>query len=522
MSNNDNIRVRAQQDMQRAVEIQNAARQEIFDASELIGTLKVTEGDERRIDAQKKLQAAAEKQKEASAIVFDASEMLGTVRFPDTQPVPVVKKPEIAAAEPIVIEVTEPTEGWEKIDKGLIWKGPNINPAGSGVLRFAFRIEKEGVYRLRIKSFNQNDNQPTDQANDVWVRFKTGTDVSNGQQSGGNWFKVFRVGAPRNAWSWQTVAEIGDIKSGGVRRKFTAGEHVIELSGRSTNFIIQRFALTEGDLQPAQLEALPVSDTDSPDEQTPVEKGSIAGLLGVNDLLVGHFDVAPDLDDLHAMAAFDSLCRKFKISPLVVIGTCGKNKATAYRSSPKGSGQSSDTRTRRKIANSLASLAWDDYLDANYDNKTTQVAATKRWQATLQNGGHVWVCEGGPMDFTTNILQRLRQLGLSDEQLKTHVHVVQHADPGFNRNETASMDTIQKYSDYIRIANGNHLNATADLESGLDAEFVNWARAESAIWKEAVSVFAAKIDYSDVVEALHVLGVGKDKVGNITEFRRFV
>jgi len=150
----------------------------------------------------------------------------------------------------VVIEAESagPATGWSKENKVkgakggayLVWTGANYFSranAGRGTLRYTFRVKQPGNYELRWRSYIAEGNNATE-ANDSWVRFPTGRNIS-GQHALNGWTKVFMN--QLNMWSWsaKTVDNVGKP----LRQFFSAGDHIIEVSGRSHGHAIDRLVM---------------------------------------------------------------------------------------------------------------------------------------------------------------------------------------------------------------------------------------------------------------------------------------
>ncbi len=114
----------------------------------------------------------------------------------------------------------------------LRWDGPDMfSTPGVDSLRYDFHIQTPGTYRLALH--NRHNHPDSSQENDAWVRF-----------DGQNWVKAYsNTGSgPINVWNFETRFEVG---SSHVEPEVTlaAGDHSIEISGRSRNFMIDRFHL---------------------------------------------------------------------------------------------------------------------------------------------------------------------------------------------------------------------------------------------------------------------------------------
>lgn len=122
----------------------------------------------------------------------------------------------------------------------LRWDGSNafaVSSAGRGTTTYRFRIQRAGNYELRWRSRITRGNNRTEH-NDSWVRFPTGRNI-RGEQSLSGWTKVYMN--TLNKWAWQsaTVDNVGRR----LRQYFSAGEHTLQISGRSNGHAIDRIAL---------------------------------------------------------------------------------------------------------------------------------------------------------------------------------------------------------------------------------------------------------------------------------------
>jgi hypothetical protein len=130
--------------------------------------------------------------------------------------------------------------------------------AGEGVLSYAFRLTQPGNYqflwRTALPDPKSRPETPDPDGNDSWVRFHSGADVSGQRALGNEWRKVALLGHPEG-WSWSTHADQGPSHPPTpVCRAFEAGEHRVEISGRSAGHMLDRIALR-------RFESHPISDT---------------------------------------------------------------------------------------------------------------------------------------------------------------------------------------------------------------------------------------------------------------------
>ena len=260
----------------------------------------------------------------------------------------------------------------------------------------------------------------------------------------------------------------------------------------------------------------------------------------VTDLIALHYDVSPDLDDLHAIAAGANISNKFSINPALVIGAYGHvdhsqfgNLKSLYNVETNTLGQGPNIgETRRQKARAVADIAYGsgNYLDTGEGwTQAVNAQATKFW-TVLKNGNLVSIAEGGPMDFTADVLTRLQTYhGATSSQLK-NIRVVQHS-LGFNVQQTlpANLAKVINLATYITIDNGNvGNNSTADLKdrdtNTTSSNFARWARndnCQSAAWIAALDRFNSHIDFSDTVEYLHIMNVPITTVSNLTTFAEY-
>jgi len=124
------------------------------------------------------------------------------------------------------------------------WKTGNtattVDAAGQGILSYRFKINQTGRYRFQLRSAAPHSTEH----NDVWLRVPSGAVKIKGTtvtSLGAAWFKVYQ-NAGANAWSWNAWTTDHDAHS--IHADFnTPGEYTLELSGRSTQFKIDRFVL---------------------------------------------------------------------------------------------------------------------------------------------------------------------------------------------------------------------------------------------------------------------------------------
>ena len=222
------------------------------------------------------------------------------------------------------------------------------------------------------------------------------------------------------------------------------------------------------------------------------------------DLISLHYDHAPDKDDGHATVAALAIVRSLGIQPLVVSGAYGRN-ANQYQPG----------------AEAVMTAAWGSgWLDAHNNRSATVNATYAAWLATLQNGGDIWIAEGGQADFTADVL---RLLANNNPSINTRqrVNVIQHSVWNEAQSTQSDLNYSRDNTNYVKIADGNGDNQTADLNQK-SASFVNIATNSQygSAWQAAFNYLNPnnKLDFSDTVELLHILGVGKNVVATVDDF----
>lgn len=237
---------------------------------------------------------------------------------------------------------------------------------------------------------------------------------------------------------------------------------------------------------------------------------AVANLNPQRDLVALHYDHAPDRDDAHAAAASLAVVDAFQLRTTVVGGAYGLWNADRY------------------VPESEAVMyaVWGaDWLDAHNRYDEAVNVSYDRWQQVLASGADIWVAEGGQADFTADVLRRIQD-SLPNIDTRQRIHIVQHSDWNQVHADQQDLDYVRDNTDYILIEDGNFANATADLNqrSQLFVDTVLSSRYTSA-WRAAFDYLDPneKLDFSDVVELLYIVGVGVDEVATPDEFAaRFI
>jgi len=218
-----------------------------------------------------------------------------------------------------------------------------------------------------------------------------------------------------------------------------------------------------------------------------------------DDALYLHYDCAPDPDDIHAIAAGRILTRSLGVEPNVVVGAHGYQLGGQFRNG----------------CITMANQAYgNDYLQVQNNFGLAQGVA-QEWDTVIRNGGTVYVAEGGPSDFTFEVLQRMNQS-------PSNVTVVQHSTYNETHTRDSSLNFVRNNTNYIRIADGNVGNTTAALRQEWTTSLRNLVRGSDPLFVTATDLFNVRIDFSDTVEVLHIYGINTTQVSTVTDFIQFV
>lgn len=418
--------------------------------------------------------------------------------------------------------------------------GASINLGDNGQvdasrLYYTFSVPKDCNYQISLytRAWDKIDDR-NDLANDLWLRLPTGSDIVGETSRGSDYHKMFSPNNGNFAWA---------SPDHGVRfcKRLPAGQHTLEIAARSYHFQIDRIVIwckeapctfqNDWATKPAGdyngVQASNFSCVQSAWNTAPVDPDvktlPNTALINSQDILALHYDIAPDLDDLHAMAAGCNVTKCFGLDPCVVIGAHGENRESDYKQTQNGA-------TRQQHAQNVADLSFGagNYLDTNGISSAQWDVAAKaqaqKWFDAINSGGQIWVAEGGPSDFTRDVLDELIALGIPQAQLSNVINVIQHSVWNENETNNADLNFVQANTDYTKIADGNAANnTTADLNDNSQlAQFRPWAENSEcgAAWIEALRVLnpTNKLDFSDVVELLHIVGIPKSVIDTPLEF----
>ncbi|MFK8075662.1 MAG: hypothetical protein AB8B84_03685 [Granulosicoccus sp.] len=383
---------------------------------------------------------------------------------------------------------------WRPSEGGLVYTGANRylltsrNDDANLVLNFAVPVA--GTYRFTMRSRAGKGNDPSEPPNDVWLK-----------APGQDWLKVYMT----RDGSWHIDA-IGE-RNGSHSRDFntyqlSAGSHQMIVSGRSQGHILDWVAL-----QPQGF-SIDSSTTNTPVVSNTTGTGVLNTYYQSGDLVVIAHDSGPDTDDMQAIVANRMI---MDANPSVNYLLVGATQGHAWTNPTAGS----EAHTQSLFpdwVNAKASTSGTTSFDG-----TSVIAVADRIESTLNSGGTVHIAEGGPSDFTAEILRLLQSRGVSAGNLK-RIRVVQHSagSTAWNEQQTSSANIalVKSVATWTPIANGNvGGNATADFQETASSAMCQRFRSAAAgsryasQWAWAYSTIgdSRKCDQSDSVELLYIL-----------------
>jgi hypothetical protein len=221
------------------------------------------------------------------------------------------------------------------------------------------------------------------------------------------------------------------------------------------------------------------------------------------DLISLHYDHAPDKDDGHSAAADRTLLETLY----------GKDWLAGHVIAVSGtySGEQGK-KWFQPGSNAVMDAVWNDrggWIAAGKNREAAVESILRRWVATLNDGGDVFVKEGGTADVTSEVVKRLHKEHPDIDTLK-RIHVVQHSNWNEKQSTPEGLEYSKNHTRYIRISDANkYLNV-----KGGDAGFENAAGNHpvfGASWNAAFGYYkpSERIDFSDTGELMHILGLGE-------------
>ncbi len=418
------------------------------------------------------------------------------------------------------------TGAWsQKSDDGasggsyIVWEGlskERNNSSPADIMSVDIDVTQPGTYRF-VWAMRQPSDVEGDKANDSWLNFPDADRF--GPVSGGSYNDFVKVyGRGTGDFAWAGTADVNHVHSSMAIQFDNAGTYTMQIAGRSHGHQIDKIVLHHDSVSKDDAiagncgDGDPVPDPDptpapdptpdpEPNPDPPVTDGPFDAST---DLISLQYDHAPDRDDGHATVAGRVVTEALGIDPWVIGGAYGENKNTYDDDS-------------EPVMNATWGNDWVN-ADADWDQAVDRTA--DRWQETLNNGGDVWVAEGGQSDITADVVRELSQR-MSDLDTKQRIHLVQHSNWNEDHTTDADLAYVRENTDYIKLADGNHNNDTANLNQK-DGQFVTAARASQwgTAWDAAFGYLNPdnRLDFSDTVELLHIVGIDKDEVATPADF----
>ncbi|MBL6669904.1 MAG: hypothetical protein ISP72_07260 [Flavobacteriaceae bacterium] len=238
------------------------------------------------------------------------------------------------------------------------------------------------------------------------------------------------------------------------------------------------------------------------------------------DLLLLNYDCKTDVDDIHTMAAFATLSANSKYKSInyhAVAGAYGVQEGLYVP------------------PYSLLPLIFDTHWTDAHNNLEFSVREVFTLiEPILKNEGAVWIAEAGQSDFTAELVKTVKNQ-MPTLNTSTSIHVVQHSDWNESVTSAEKLDYVKKYTDYIKIPDGNGLNnGTPGFKNsnfkGVQERLSNPKL--KRIWKEAIAIsnkYNGKegrytneaianggLDFSDLAEVCWILGI--QDINDIDDF----
>ncbi len=259
------------------------------------------------------------------------------------------------------------------------------------------------------------------------------------------------------------------------------------------------------------------------------------------DILIACFDIKPDPDDIHAVAALGSMLAHPDLSGVnyfAVAGAYGRQGGSYLQS------------------NSLFNMAFgNNWTDAHSNRSAAIAAITSKVVPILQNGGKVWVQEGGQSDVTADWLMPVINAsnGINSNTTKNNVILVQH-DDRFNEGQAnqSKLNNVKANTRYFLLDDGNagwneswgdHGPWSTPMYRNRSNSFVDQAKnspnsVAKTLWTEADRIFnnyfpngfphdwsfffTDGVDYSDCVENWWIFEIGSDADTHAKFWSRYV
>jgi hypothetical protein len=377
---------------------------------------------------------------------------------------------------------------WSKSENGLVYTGPNrylfTSRNDDANLVFDFMIPISGAYRFTMRSRAGVGNDPSEPPNDIWLK-----------APGEEWLKVYML--RDGSWQIDAIGERNNTHSRELNTyELSAGALQVIVSGRSKGHILDWVALKLQDVS-VTVDSSAVSGT-----------GVMNTTYQQGDLLIIAHDSGPDTDDMQAIVANRMIMDAYPTVNYLLVGATQGHGWT----NPTVGSESHTQSLFPAWVNAKASTSGTTSFDG-----TSVIKIADDIEETLINGGTAHIAEGGPSDFTAEVIRLLQSRGVQAQALK-RIRVVQHSAgaSAWNEQQTSrsNLALVKSAATWVPIANGNiGGNATADFQdpasSSMCQRFMNSASTSrySSQWAWAYAKIGdtRKCDQSDSVELLYIL-----------------
>lgn len=228
------------------------------------------------------------------------------------------------------------------------------------------------------------------------------------------------------------------------------------------------------------------------------------------DILLAQFDCKTDVDDLHTVAAFNSLIKNDeykKLNFIAVAGTYGIQEGLYVP------------------PNSLFQKAFgNQWVDAHSNRKSALNKVFKAAKETLNNKGNIWIAEGGQSDFSALLIMKLMKEKFPFP-INKKIHIVQHSNWNEEVTSPELLEYVKKNSVYFKIPDGNVIdNGSPCFRT---PNFTLWKNIKNkdniGVWSHAIelgnkyngvdnrynneAIANNGLDFSDLSEICWILGI---------------
>jgi hypothetical protein len=259
------------------------------------------------------------------------------------------------------------------------------------------------------------------------------------------------------------------------------------------------------------------------------------------DILVSQFDLKPDADDVHAIAALGSM--------LVHPDMQGVNRIAVAGSTGIQEGKYIDATELMEVAFGRKNFDWTDAQE-NWDASVTLVR--DRVRAVLAQGGNAWIQEAGQSDFTQDWLIALIESGVQESLIKNNIIVVQHSNWNEKHTSPEALAFVKEKTTYQAITDGNkpmqiykrknRRGPFTPMYVDEDSKWLNSATSSKntkahsrALWQEAKNIIEKSsfkahysaipdggVDFSDNVELWWIFELGQKAVSVHAFWERYI